>query len=192
MVVIGCVDDREVPRTLKQHPAPVELPPRDFQGFASMRIGHGYDVHRFGEGDHITLGGVRIPHRFGLLAHSDGDVLLHALSDALLGAAALGDIGKHFPDTDPQFKGADSRALLRHVLVQVQAKGYVVGNVDATIIAQAPKMAPHIDSMRALIAADLQVELDQVNVKATTTEKLGFTGREEGIAVHAVALLVRA
>jgi len=192
MVVIGCVDDREVPRTLKQHPAPVESPPRDFQGFASMRIGHGYDVHRFGEGDHITLGGVRIPHRFGLLAHSDGDVLLHALSDALLGAAALGDIGKHFPDTDPQFKGADSRALLRHVLVQVQAKGYVVGNVDATIIAQAPKMASHIDSMRALIAADLQVELDQVNVKATTTEKLGFTGREEGIAVHAVALLVRA
>jgi len=192
MVVIGCVDDREVPRTLKQHPAPVESPPRDFQGFASMRIGHGYDVHRFGEGDHITLGGVRIPHRFGLLAHSDGDVLLHALSDALLGAAALGDIGKHFPDTDPQFKGADSRALLRHVLVQVQAKGYVVGNVDATIIAQAPKMAPHIDCMRALIAADLQVELDQVNVKATTTEKLGFTGREEGIAVHAVALLVRA
>jgi len=192
MVVIGCVDDREVPRTLKQHPVPVESPPRDFQGFASMRIGHGYDVHRFGEGDHITLGGVRIPHRFGLLAHSDGDVLLHALSDALLGAAALGDIGKHFPDTDPQFKGADSRALLRHVLVQVQAKGYVVGNVDATIIAQAPKMAPHIDSMRALIAADLQVELDQVNVKATTTEKLGFTGREEGIAVHAVALLVRA
>lgn len=192
MVVIGCVDDREVPRTLKQHPAPVESPPRDFQGFASMRIGHGYDVHRFGEGDHITLGGVRIPHRFGLLAHSDGDVLLHALSDALLGAAALGDIGKHFPDTDPQFKGADSRALLRHVLVQVQAKGYFVGNVDATIIAQAPKMAPHIDSMRALIAADLQVELDQVNVKATTTEKLGFTGREEGIAVHAVALLVRA
>jgi len=190
MVVIGCVDDREVPRTLKQHPAPVESPPRDFQGFASMRIGHGYDVHRFGEGDHITLGGVRIPHRFGLLAHSDGDVLLHALSDALLGAAALGDIGKHFPDTDPQFKGADSRALLRHVLVQVQAKGYVVGNVDATIIAQAPKMAPHIDCMRALIAADLQVELDQVNVKATTTEKLGFTGREEGIAVHAVALLV--
>tara|TARA_Y100000296_G_scaffold8730_2_gene10286 strand:+ start:9061 stop:9639 length:579 start_codon:yes stop_codon:yes gene_type:complete len=192
MVVIGCVDDREVPRTLKQHPAPVESPPRDFQGFASMRIGHGYDVHRFGEGDHITLGGVRIPHRFGLLAHSDGDVLLHALSDALLGAAALGDIGKHFPDTDPQFKGADSRALLRHVLVQVQAKGYVVGNVDATIIAQAPKMAPHIDSMRVLIAADLQVELDQVNVKATTTEKLGFTGREEGVAVHAIALLVRA
>ncbi|MFK3969509.1 2-C-methyl-D-erythritol 2,4-cyclodiphosphate synthase [Pseudomonas sp. NPDC087358] len=157
-----------------------------------MRIGHGYDVHRFAEGDFITLGGVRIAHTFGLLAHSDGDVLLHALSDALLGAAALGDIGKHFPDTEPQFKGADSRVLLRHVLQQVQAKGWKVGNVDATIVAQAPKMAPHIDAMRALIAADLQVELDQVNVKATTTEKLGFTGREEGIAVHAVALLIPA
>ncbi|QEY70454.1 2-C-methyl-D-erythritol 2,4-cyclodiphosphate synthase [Pseudomonas denitrificans (nom. rej.)] len=157
-----------------------------------MRIGHGYDVHRFGEGDFITLGGVRIPHRFGLVAHSDGDVLLHALSDALLGACALGDIGKHFPDTDPQFKGADSRALLRHVLSLVEAKGWKVENVDTTIIAQAPKMAPHIQSMRESIAADLKVELDQVNVKATTTEKLGFTGREEGIAVHAVALLVRA
>ena len=155
-----------------------------------MRIGHGYDVHRFAEGDFITLGGVRIAHKSGLLAHSDGDVLLHAVSDALLGAAALGDIGKHFPDTDPQFKGADSRVLLRHVLQQVQGKGWKVGNVDATIVAQAPKMAPHIDAMRALIAADLQVDLDQVNVKATTTEKLGFTGREEGIAVHAVALLI--
>ncbi|AMR67999.1 2-C-methyl-D-erythritol 2,4-cyclodiphosphate synthase [Aquipseudomonas alcaligenes] len=157
-----------------------------------MRIGHGYDVHRFGEGDFITLGGVRIPHKFGLVAHSDGDVLLHALSDALLGACALGDIGKHFPDTDPTFKGVDSRALLRHVVGLVQAKGYVVGNVDATIVAQAPKMAPHIETMRARIAEDLQVELDAVNVKATTTEKLGFTGREEGIAVHAVALLVKA
>ncbi|MFS2122369.1 2-C-methyl-D-erythritol 2,4-cyclodiphosphate synthase [Pseudomonas sp. Pseusp97] len=155
-----------------------------------MRIGHGYDVHRFGEGDFITLGGVRIPHKFGLVAHSDGDVLLHALSDALLGACALGDIGKHFPDTDPQFKGADSRALLRHVLSLVEAKGWKVENVDTTIIAQAPKMAPHIQTMRETIAADLKVELDQVNVKATTTEKLGFTGREEGIAVHAVALLV--
>lgn len=155
-----------------------------------MRIGHGYDVHRFGEGDFITLGGVRIPHKFGLVAHSDGDVLLHALSDALLGAAALGDIGKHFPDTDPRFKGADSRVLLRHVLAQVKAKGWKVGNVDTTIIAQAPKMAPHIDAMRRNIAADLEVDPDQVNVKATTTEKLGFTGREEGIAVHAVALLV--
>ncbi|BBT18347.1 MULTISPECIES: 2-C-methyl-D-erythritol 2,4-cyclodiphosphate synthase [Pseudomonadaceae] len=155
-----------------------------------MRIGHGYDVHRFGDGDHITLGGVRIPHRFGLVAHSDGDVVLHALSDALLGAAALGDIGKHFPDTDPQFKGADSRVLLRHVLAQVKGKGWKVGNVDATIVAQAPKMAPHIEAMRAAIAADLEVGIDQVNVKATTTEKLGFTGREEGIAVHAVALLL--
>ncbi|MFE1815377.1 2-C-methyl-D-erythritol 2,4-cyclodiphosphate synthase [Metapseudomonas otitidis] len=155
-----------------------------------MRIGHGYDVHRFGDGDHITLGGVRIPHRFGLVAHSDGDVVLHALSDALLGAAALGDIGKHFPDTDPQFKGADSRVLLRHVLAQVKGKGWKVGNVDATIVAQAPKMAPHIEAMRATIAADLEVGIDQVNVKATTTEKLGFTGREEGIAVHAVALLL--
>ena len=157
-----------------------------------MRIGHGYDVHRFCDGEFVTLGGVQIAHKFGLLAHSDGDVLLHALSDALLGAAALGDIGKHFPDTDPQFKGADSRVLLRHVLAQVQAKGYAVGNVDATIIAQAPKMAPHIQSMRERIAEDLGIELDQVNVKATTTEKLGFTGREEGIAVHAVALLVKA
>lgn len=155
-----------------------------------MRIGHGYDVHRFGEGEFITLGGVRIPHKFGLVAHSDGDVLLHALSDALLGAAALGDIGRHFPDTDPQFKGADSRVLLRHVVALVQGKGWKVGNVDATIVAQAPKMAPHIEAMRAHIAADLQVELDAVNVKATTTEKLGFAGREEGIAVHAVALLL--
>ncbi|MBF7141685.1 MULTISPECIES: 2-C-methyl-D-erythritol 2,4-cyclodiphosphate synthase [Pseudomonas] len=157
-----------------------------------MRIGHGYDVHRFGDGDFITLGGVRIAHTAGLVAHSDGDVVLHALSDALLGAAALGDIGKHFPDTDPRFKGADSRALLRHVVALVQAKGWRVGNVDATIVAQAPKMAPHIDAMRTAIAQDLQVELDQVNVKATTTEKLGFTGREEGIAVHAVALLLTA
>jgi 2-C-methyl-D-erythritol 2,4-cyclodiphosphate synthase len=155
-----------------------------------MRIGHGYDVHRFCDGTFITLGGVQIPHKFGLLAHSDGDVLLHALSDALLGAAAMGDIGKHFPDTDPTFKGADSRVLLRHVVGLIKAKGWKVGNVDATIVAQAPKMAPHIETMRAAIAADLEVALDQVNVKATTEEKLGFTGREEGIAVHAVALLV--
>lgn len=155
-----------------------------------MRIGHGFDVHRFGEGDFITLGGVRIPHRFGLVAHSDGDVALHALSDALLGAVALGDIGRHFPDTDPTFKGADSRALLRHVVRLVRDKGWQVGNVDLTILAQAPKMAPHIPVMRERIAEDLQVGLDQVNVKATTTEKLGFVGREEGIAVHAVALLL--
>ena len=156
-----------------------------------MRIGHGYDVHRFAEGTFVTLGGVQIPHRFGLLAHSDGDVLLHALCDALLGAAALGDIGKHFPDTDPRFKGIDSRELLRHVVSLLAEKGWAVGNIDSTIVAQAPKMAPHIDAMRSNIAADLNVALDAVNVKATTTERLGFTGREEGIAVHAVALLVR-
>ncbi|WP_150305763.1 2-C-methyl-D-erythritol 2,4-cyclodiphosphate synthase [Pseudomonas saliphila] len=155
-----------------------------------MRIGHGYDVHRFGEGDFITLGGVRISHSQGLLAHSDGDVVLHALMDALLGAAALGDIGRHFPDTDPQYKGADSRKLLRHTLDLIGSKGWKVGNVDATIIAQAPKMAPHIQAMRQAIAEDLTVDPDQVNIKATTTERLGFVGREEGIAVHAVALLV--
>jgi 2-C-methyl-D-erythritol 2,4-cyclodiphosphate synthase len=155
-----------------------------------MRIGHGYDVHRFGDGDSIVLGGVRIPHKYGLVAHSDGDVALHALSDALLGAAALGDIGKHFPDTDPDFKGADSRVLLRHVVAIVLDKGWRVGNVDVTIAAQAPKMAPHIDAMRAAIAEDLQISIDAVNVKATTTERLGFVGREEGIEVHAVALLL--
>lgn len=155
-----------------------------------MRIGHGYDVHRFGEGDVITLGGLQIPHDRGLVAHSDGDVVLHALTDAILGAAALGDIGRHFPDTDPQFKGADSRVLLRHALSLVHAKGWQVGNVDITIAAQAPKLAPHIENMRERVASDLQVDLDQVNIKATTTEKLGFVGRKEGIEVHAVALLL--
>jgi 2-C-methyl-D-erythritol 2,4-cyclodiphosphate synthase len=155
-----------------------------------MRIGHGFDVHAFDEGDFITLGGMKIPHSHGLKAHSDGDVALHALADALLGAAALGDIGQHFPDTDEQWKGADSRMLLRHVVSLVADRGYRVGNVDVTIIAQAPKMAPHIPDMRAVIAADLQVRIDDVNVKATTTEKLGYVGRKEGIAVHAVALLL--
>ena len=155
-----------------------------------MRIGHGYDVHRFGEGDVITLGGLQIPHDRGLVAHSDGDVVLHALTDAILGAAALGDIGRHFPDTDPQFKGADSRVLLRHALSLVHARGWKVGNVDITIAAQAPKLAPHIETMRERVASDLQVQLDQVNIKATTTEKLGFVGRKEGIEVHAVALLL--
>jgi len=155
-----------------------------------MRIGHGYDVHRFGEGDYITLGGVQIPHDRGLVAHSDGDVVLHALTDAILGAAALGDIGRHFPDTDPQFKGADSRVLLRHALQLVHARGWKVGNTDITIAAQAPKLAPHIEAMRERVASDLQVELDQVNIKATTTESLGFVGRKEGIEVHAVALLL--
>ena len=155
-----------------------------------MRIGHGFDVHAFDEGDAIMMGGVKIPHSHGLKAHSDGDVALHALADALLGAAALGDIGRHFPDTDDDWSGADSRMLLRHVLGLVADKGYRVGNVDITIIAQSPKMAPHIDDMRATIAADLQVRTDDVNVKATTTEKLGYVGRKEGIAVHAIALLV--
>lgn len=154
-----------------------------------IRIGQGYDVHRFNDGDHIMLGGVRIPYEKGLEAHSDGDVALHALSDALLGAAALGDIGKHFPDTDPDFKGADSRVLLRHVYRIVRGKGYYLVNADITIIAQAPKMAPHIADMCRIIAEDLNVDVDRINVKATTTEKLGFEGRKEGIAVQAVVLL---
>jgi 2-C-methyl-D-erythritol 2,4-cyclodiphosphate synthase len=155
-----------------------------------MRIGHGFDVHKFGEGNFITLGGVKIPYSKGLIAHSDGDVVLHALCDALLGACALGDIGKHFPDTDEEFAGADSRGLLRHVMTLVIEQGYQVGNVDITIIAQAPKMAPHIEAMRESITEDLNCALNQVNIKATTTEKLGFEGRKEGISVHAVALLI--
>ena len=154
-----------------------------------MRIGQGYDVHRFNEGDHIILGGVKIPYEKGLEAHSDGDVVLHALADAILGAAALGDIGKHFPDTDPEFKGADSRVLLRHVYKIVQEKGYKLINADVTIIAQAPKMLPHVPAMRANLATDLLVDIDDINVKATTTEKLGFEGRKEGIAVQAVVLI---
>ena len=155
-----------------------------------MRIGHGFDVHAFGPGEFITLGGVRIPHSHGLIAHSDGDVLLHALCDALLGAAGLGDIGQHFPDSSAEFKGIDSRILLRRVVVLLQNQGLTVGNVDATIIAQVPKMAPHIAAMREQIAADLGIAPEQFNVKATTTERLGYIGRGEGIAVHAVALLV--
>ncbi len=154
-----------------------------------IRVGQGYDVHRFNDGDHIILGGVSIPYERGLEAHSDGDVVLHALADAILGAAALGDIGKHFPDTDPEFKGADSRVLLRHVYKIVQEKGYKLINADVTIIAQAPKMLPHVPAMRANIAADLLVDVDFINVKATTTEKLGFEGRKEGIAVQAVVLI---
>jgi len=157
-----------------------------------MRIGHGYDVHRFQPGNFITLGGVQIAHEKSFVAHSDGDVLLHALTDALLGAAALGDIGQHFPDTDPIYKGADSRQLLRNVVSLLEQRGWLVGNVDSTILAQAPKMAPHIALMRENIAADLKTALDQVNVKATTTESLGFVGREEGIAAHAVVILVKA
>ncbi|RVT46175.1 2-C-methyl-D-erythritol 2,4-cyclodiphosphate synthase [Rheinheimera sediminis] len=156
-----------------------------------FRIGHGFDVHAFGGEGPITLGGVKIPYGQGLLAHSDGDVVLHAVSDALLGAMALGDIGHHFPDTDAAFKGIDSRILLRKVFADVKALGYEVGNLDVTIMAQAPKMAPHVDAMRACIAEDLVCGLSQVNVKATTTEKLGFVGRKEGIAVEAVVLLVK-
>src|SRR5512139_3277911 len=155
----------------------------------NIRIGHGYDVHAFKEGDHIVLGGVKISHSKAFAAHSDGDVLIHALCDALLGAAALGDIGKHFPDTDPKFKGADSRVLLRHVYRIVQNNGYQLVNADMTIIAQAPKMAPHIDEMCSNIADDLNVDIDCINVKATTTEKLGFEGRKEGIAVQAIVLI---
>lgn len=155
----------------------------------SFRIGQGYDVHAFGEGEKIVLGGVVIPYEKGLVAHSDGDVLLHALSDALLGAIAAGDIGKHFPDTDAAYKGADSRTLLRLVYAKVKAAGYKLVNTDMTIVAQAPKMAPHIANMAANIAADLESDAGQVNVKATTTEKLGFTGRKEGIACDAVVLL---
>lgn len=156
-----------------------------------FRIGQGFDVHAFAEGDHLVMGGVRIPHERGLEAHSDGDVLLHALADALLGAVALGDIGHLFPDSEARWRGADSRALLHEVLRQVRARGYRVVNVDATVIAQAPKMAPHLAGMRSNIAQDLQVDLDAVSVKATTTEKLGFTGRGEGIACQAVCLLER-
>ena len=155
-----------------------------------MRIGNGFDVHRLVEGRKCIICGVDIPHTMGLLGHSDADVALHALSDALLGAAALGDIGKHFPDTDPRFAGADSRVLLREVVRLIGERGYKVGNVDVTIIAQAPKMAPHIETMRANIAADLGVDIDCVSVKATTTERLGFTGRGEGIAAQASALLL--
>ncbi len=155
-----------------------------------MRIGHGYDVHAFTEGDYIVLGGVTIPHSHAFAAHSDGDVLIHALCDALLGAAALGDIGKHFPDTAAEFENIDSRILLRHVVELLSKQGYRLGNADMTIIAQAPKLAPHIDSMREILALDLNADISQVNVKATTTEKLGFAGRKEGIAAHAVVLLI--
>lgn len=157
-----------------------------------MRIGQGFDVHRFGPGDSVVLGGQRIPHTQGIVAHSDGDVLLHALCDALLGAIADGDIGKHFPDTDPRWKGADSRVLLRECVRRVQAAGYRVGNVDLTLIAERPKLAPHAPAIRANIAADLACEIGAVGLKATTTEGLGFTGRGEGIAAQAVVLLVAA
>ncbi|WP_214885721.1 MULTISPECIES: 2-C-methyl-D-erythritol 2,4-cyclodiphosphate synthase [unclassified Exiguobacterium] len=157
-----------------------------------MRIGQGFDVHAFAEGRPLILGGIEIPHERGLLGHSDADVLLHTIADAALGAIAAGDIGKHFPDTDPEFKDADSKVLLRHVWQLVKDQGYVLGNVDATVMAQRPKLRPYIDEMRAVIADLLEADIEQVNVKATTTEKLGFTGREEGIAAQAVILLNRA
>ncbi len=155
----------------------------------SIRIGQGFDVHAFTEGDHVMLGGVAIPHSHGLKAHSDGDVALHALSDALLGALALGDIGHYFPDTDPQWQGADSGTLLAAIYRDVTAAGWQLGNADITVICQAPKLAPHIRAMRQRIADLLNCEVGQVSVKATTTEKLGFTGRKEGIAVQAVVLV---
>jgi 2-C-methyl-D-erythritol 2,4-cyclodiphosphate synthase len=154
-----------------------------------MRIGHGYDVHGFGDGETLVLGGVHIAHDRGLEAHSDGDVLIHAICDALLGAMGQGDIGQHFPDTDPANAGIDSRLLLGRVMQLVHQSGWVLGNLDATIIAQSPRMAPHIQGMRENLVADMATTIEQVNVKATTTEGLGFTGRKEGIAAHAVVLL---
>jgi 2-C-methyl-D-erythritol 2,4-cyclodiphosphate synthase len=155
----------------------------------SMRIGHGYDVHQLVCDRKLIMGGVEIPYEKGLLGHSDADVLLHAIADAILGALALGDIGKHFPDTDPRFKGADSLKLLQHVALLAREHGYVLGNLDATIIAQRPKMAPHIPQMRQHIASVLEATVEQVNVKATTTEELGFAGRGEGIAAYAVVIM---
>ncbi len=154
-----------------------------------IRIGHGFDVHKFGGEGPVIIGGVSIPYEQGLVAHSDGDVALHAVCDALLGAIAAGDIGRHFPDTDAEWEGADSRFLLRDVFAKVKAKGYVIGNLDVTIMAQAPKMAPHIDAMCSAIAEDLETDVTNINVKATTTERLGFTGRKEGIACEAVVII---
>ncbi len=156
----------------------------------NIRIGHGFDVHAFAAGRRLVIGGVHIPHELGLLGHSDADVLIHAVCDALLGAAGLGDIGRHFPDSDARYKGIDSRKLLRHVAGLLDARGWRVGNVDATIIAQSPKMAPHIPAMGANLAEDMGVPAAALNVKATTTERLGFTGRGEGIAAEAVCLIV--
>lgn len=157
----------------------------------AFRIGHGYDVHRFGEGDFIVLGGVKIPHHSAFIAHSDGDVLIHALCDALLGAIAAGDIGRHFPDTDQRYENIDSTVLLEQTNQLLIKAGYAIANIDLTIIAQSPKMAPHISAMTQNIVDVLRTTKSQLNIKATTTETLGFTGREEGIAVHAVAMLYR-
>ena len=160
--------------------------------FPPIRIGQGYDVHAFGEGDHVMLGGVRVPHRCGVLAHSDGDVILHALCDAMLGALALGDIGQHFPPSDDRWKGADSSDFVRHCNGLLRARGWQVGNTDITVICERPKVGPHATAMRETVAQLLGVALDRVSIKATTSEKLGFTGREEGIAAQAVVLLLPA
>lgn len=157
-----------------------------------LRIGHGFDVHAFGEGDHITLGGVRIAFDRGVVAHSDGDVVIHALCDAMLGAVALGDIGRHFPPSDPRWKDADSRAFLRHCNGLLAGRGWTLGNADITVICELPKIRPHADVMRAILAGELGVGIDAISIKATTSERLGFTGRGEGIAAQAVCLLVRA
>jgi 2-C-methyl-D-erythritol 2,4-cyclodiphosphate synthase len=157
----------------------------------NIRIGHGFDVHAFAEDRRLVIGGVEIAYERGLLGHSDADVLLHAICDAMLGAAALGDIGKHFPDSDPAYKGIDSRKLLRYVAELLEGRGWKVVNVDATIIAQVPKMSPYIAEMREHIAEEISIPAEHVNVKATTTERLGFTGREEGIAAEAVCLIVK-
>lgn len=158
----------------------------------NIRIGQGYDVHAFGDGDHVMLGGVRVPHERGVIAHSDGDVALHALCDAMLGALALGDIGQHFPPSDERWRGADSRAFLRHCNDLIAQRGYAVGNCDVTVVCERPKVGPHAQAMRESIAADLGIAVEAVSVKATTSEKLGFTGRGEGIAATAVCLLVGA
>ncbi|HEU4774562.1 MAG TPA: 2-C-methyl-D-erythritol 2,4-cyclodiphosphate synthase [Lysobacter sp.] len=158
----------------------------------NIRIGQGYDVHAFGEGDHVVMGGVRIPHERGMLAHSDGDVVIHALCDAMLGALALGDIGRHFPPSDPQWKDADSRAFLRHCNALIGERGWQLGNADITVICERPKIGPHALAMRELLATDLGCAVDAISVKATTSETLGFTGRGEGIAAMAACLLVRA
>lgn len=154
-----------------------------------MRIGHGYDAHRFAAGRRLVLGGVEIPHARGLAAHSDGDAIIHALCDALLGAAGLGDIGSYFPDTDAAFEDIDSRILLRRVMTLIRERGHAPGNADITVLAQEPKLAPHISAMRQVLAGDMSMEVERINIKATTTEKMGFIGRGEGIAVHAVVLL---
>jgi len=158
----------------------------------NLRIGHGFDVHAFGDGDHLMLGGVRVPHARGVLAHSDGDVVIHALCDAILGSLALGDIARHFPPSDPRWKGADSRMFLRHCAALARERGWRLGNADVTVVCERPKISPHADAMRANLAQDLDVDIDAISIKATTTETLGFTGRGEGIAAHAVCLLERA